>query len=409
VSVLEEVWARLSGEAIVGSHRGDGTAAGIIETMTIETAATPSQPRPSIAGLLGRRALFLIGLAAVAGGISLFLELTHGDPTATFIASAVALAGLAGLVGEGTEQLGQRFGPGLTGVMQSALGNLPEFFIGIFSLRAGLIVVVQSALIGSILANSLLVMGLAFFFGGLKNGVQTFGVQRVRMIAVLLLLAVAALMIPTLATAPGAPDAGHAQDLSVIVAIVLLVLFAASIPFSIGGGPGASSIEPTLEKSEVWPIGLALGLLVASAIGSAFVSDWFVDSLRPALARLGISEAFAGLVIVAIAGNAVENVAGVQQALRNKADLALSLILNSSLQVALALIPALVLISVVLGGPALTLVTSPLIIGALGLTVILGAFVVFDGESTWLEGLALIALYVIIAASVWFGPPIQAP
>ena len=146
-----------------------------------------------------------------------------------------------------------------------------------------------------------------------------------------------------------------------------------------------------------------------AAVGSAFVSDWFVDSLQPALASFGISEAFAGLVIVAIAGNAVENVASVQAALRNQADLAISLVLNSSLQVALALIPALVLISVVIGGTALTLVTSPLLIGALGLSVILTAFVVFDGESTWLEGLALIALYVIIAASVWFGPPIQVP
>ena len=359
--------------------------------------------------ILGRRALVLIGLAAVAGLITLLLEVVDGNPTLTFVASAIALAGLAGLVGEGTEQLGGRFGPGLTGVLQSALGNLPELFIGIFSLQAGLIVVVQSALIGSILANSLLVLGLAFVFGGLKNGTQTFGVQPVRMIATLLVVAVAALMIPTLATAPGAPDAGHAKDLSVIVAVVLLVLFAASIPFSVKGGPGASAIESDAEAGTAWPIQLAVGILVVAAAGSALVSDWFVGSLRPALAQLGISEAFAGLVIVAIAGNAVENVAGVQQALRNKADLAISLILNSSLQVALALIPALVLISVLVGGPALTLVTSPLLIGALGLSVILGAFIVFDGESSWLEGLALIALYVIIAASVWFGPPIQAP
>jgi Ca2+:H+ antiporter len=393
----------------MSSHRRDGTAARIIEMMPAETAPVPVAPRRTVAAVLGKRALVLIAVAVVGGGLSLAMELSHGDPTATFIASAVALAGLAGLVGEGTEQLGQRFGPGLTGVLQSALGNLPELFIGIFSLRAGLIVVVQSALIGSILANSLLVLGLAFVFGGLKNGVQTFGVQPLRMIATLLVVAVAALMIPTLATAPGAPGAGHAKELSVIVAVVLLVLFAASIPFSVGGGPGASSLEPTLESAEVWPIRLAVVMLVVAALGSAFVSNWFVDSLRPALARLGISEAFAGLVIVAIAGNAVENVAGVQQALRNKADLAISLILNSSLQVALALIPALVLVSIVIGGPALTLVTSPLLIGALGLSVILGAFVVFDGESTWLEGLALIALYVIVAASVWFGPPIQAP
>ncbi len=377
--------------------------------MAAETAPVPVEPRRTVAETLGRRALVLITIAVAGGLVALLAKLTGGSPTITFVASAVALAGLAGLVGEGTEQLGGRFGPGLTGVMQSALGNLPELFIGIFSLRAGLVVVVQSALIGSILANSLLVLGLAFFLGGLKHGVLKFGVQPVRMIATLLVLAVAALVIPTLATAPGAPDAGHVQDLSVIAAIVLLVLFAASIPFSIGGGPGAGSIERVVEAHEAWPLQLGVGVLLAAAIGSALVSDWFVDALRPALASLGISEAFAGLVIVAIAGNAVENVAGVQQALRNNVDLAISLILNSSLQVALALIPALVLISVVIGGPALTLVASPLLIGALGLSVILGAFIVFDGESTWLEGLALIALYVIIAASVWFGPPIQAP
>lgn len=377
--------------------------------MAIQTAPSPAAPRRSLPEILGRRALILLGVAAVAGGLSLILELIDGEPTVIFVASAIALAGLAGLVGEGTEQLGQHFGPSRTGVLQSALGNLPELFIGIFSLQAGLIVVVQSALIGSILANILLVLGLAFVLGGLKNGVQSFGVQPVRMIATLLVLAVAALAIPTLATAPGAPDAGHATDLSVITAIVLLILFAASIPFSISGGPGASSLNSELEASQVWPFQLGLTVLVVAAIGSAFVSDWFVNSLRPALASFGISEAFAGLVIVAIAGNAVENVAGVQAAIHNKADLAISLVLNSSLQVALALIPALVLISVVIGGPPLTLVTSPLLIGALGLSVILTAFVVFDGESTWLEGVALIALYVIIAASVWFGPPIKVP
>ena len=369
----------------------------------------PGEPRRSLVAVLGRRALVLAGIAAVAGGLSLILVLGHGSATVIFVASAIALAGLAGLVGEGTEQLGVRFGPGVTGVLQSALGNLPELFIGIFSLRAGLVLVVQSALIGSILANSLLVLGLAFVLGGLRHGVQTFGVQPVRMIATLLVVAVAALAIPTLATQPGEADAGHATDLSVITAVVLLVLFIVSVPYSIKGGPGASALQAQIDPSEVWPLRLGLTVLAVSAIGSAFVSDWFVDALQPALASLGISEAFAGLVIVAIAGNAVENVAGVQAALRNQADLAVSLILNSSLQVALALIPALVLISVVAGGPTLTLVTDPLLIGALGLSVILTAFVVFDGESTWLEGVALVALYVIIAASVWFGPPITLP
>ena len=360
----------------------------------------------ALPGTLGRTASILL---VVAGGLTVataVLQFAGAPHALVFVVSAFALAGLAGLIGSGTDQLGHRLGPGKTGVLQSALGNLPELFISIFALQAGLVVVVQTALVGSILANSLLVLGLAFFFGGRANGVLRFGAEPVRMIAVLLVLAVAALAIPTLATAPGAPDAGHAQELSVFTALVLLVLFAASIPFSISGGPGASAIEAPVDA--VWPLPLAIGLLALSAAGAALVSDWFVTALVPSLASLGISEEFAGLVVVAIAGNAVENVVGVQSAIRNKVDLAASLILNSSLQVALALTPALVIISMVIGGPALTLVLSPLLIGSLGLAVILGALIVFDGEATWLEGLALVALYLIIAASVWYGPRIAA-
>jgi Ca2+:H+ antiporter len=272
-------------------------------------------------------------------------------------------------------------------------------------LQAGLVVVVQAALIGSILANSLLVLGLAFLLGGLKHGTQKFGTQQTRMISTLLVLSVAALAIPTLATAPGAPDAGHASDLSLIVAIVLLVVFAASVPFSLQGGPGAS-VGEAAPVEQIWPLPLALGVLAAAGVGAAFVSDCFVEALKPAMAALGMSEAFAGLVVVAIAGNAVENVVGVQMAMRNNMDLAISLILNSSLQIALALTPALVIISLFLGGAPLTLVVSPLLISSVALATLLTACIVYDGESTWLEGLALIGLYVIIAASLWWGPPI---
>ena len=362
------------------------------------------------AGILdafGRNATVLAVVAVAAGGATFVLRQAGGDHVVVFALSGVALAGLAGLVGEGTDQLGHRFGPGATGVLQSALGNLPELFISIFALQAGLAVVVQTALIGSILANSLLVLGLAFFLGGLRHGTQRFDAPAVRSMAVLLVLAVAALAIPTLATQPGAPDAGHAQDISVFASIVLLVIFGASVPFSIRGGPGASAIESAVESVHAWPLRLALGVLVAAGIGSAVVSDWFVDALRPAMATLGLSEAFVGLVIVAIAGNAVENVVGVQMALRNKPDLAISLILNSSVQVAVALTPALVLISLVVGG-GLTLVLTPLLLAAVTLAALFTAFIVFDGETTWLEGLALLGLYLVVAASVWYGQPIRA-
>lgn len=354
----------------------------------------------------GRNATILGAVAFVATLVTFVLRQVSGDHVVVFVVSAIALAGLAGLVGEGTDQLGHRFGPGATGVLQSALGNLPELFISIFSLQAGLVVVVQTALIGSILANSLLVLGLAFFFGGLRHGAQRFDAPAVRSMAVLLVLAVAALAVPTLSTMPGAPDAGHAQEISVFVSIVLLIVFAASVPFSIRGGPGASEIQAPVEERDVWSLRLSLGVLFAAGIGAALVSDWFVEALRPAMATLGLSEAFVGLVIVAIAGNAVENVVGIQMALRNKPDLAISLILNSSVQVAIALTPALVLISIFVGG-GLTLVLSPLLLAAVTLAALLTAFIVFDGETTWLEGLALIGFYLVIAASVWYGQPIH--
>jgi Ca2+:H+ antiporter len=359
-----------------------------------------------ILATFGRNATIL-GIVAIAATLATFiLRQVGGDHVVVFVISAIALAGLAGLVGEGTDQLGHRFGPGATGVLQSALGNLPELFISIFSLQAGLVVVVQTALIGSILANSMLVLGLAFLFGGLRHGTQRFDAPAVRSMAVLLVLAVAALAVPTLATMPGAPDAGHDREISIFVSVILLIVFAASVPFSIRGGPGASAIQTPVEEIEAWSLRLALGVLLAAGLGAALVSDWFVEALRPAMATLGLSEEFVGLVIVAIAGNAVENVVGIQMALRNKPDLAISLILNSSVQVAIALTPALVLISVFVGG-GLTLILSPLLLAAVALAALLTAFIVFDGETTWLEGLALIGFYLIIAASVWYGQPLH--
>jgi Ca2+:H+ antiporter len=362
-----------------------------------------------ILAVLGRRTIALLIAAAVTVVVSLALVLSGAPPVVTFVATAIALGVLASLVGEGTDQLGARFSPAVTGILQSGLGNLPELFIAIFSLQAGLVVVVQSALIGSILANSLLVLGIAFLVGGLRHGTQRFEGPNVRSIAMLLLLAVAALVIPTLATEPGAPDVGHEADLSVIVSIVLLVVFAASVPYAVRHGGAAAGARGAAELDageQAWPLPLSIGVLTIAAVGAAFVADWFVEALRPAMAALGMSEAFAGLVVVAIAGNAVENVVGVTAAARDKAELAVSLILNSSLQIALALTPALVLLSMVMGGAQLTLVVTPLLAGAVAFSALLTLVIVFDGESNWLEGLALIGLYVIIAASVWWGPTI---
>ena len=337
-------------------------------------------------------------VAAVAAGA---LHYAHANAVIAFVVTAAALALLAMIVGDATAQLGSRLGPGATGILQSSLGNLPELFVCIFALRAGLVGLVQAALIGSILGNALLVFGLALFLGGLKNGTQTFRSEPPKMIATLMILAVAALMIPTLAKELHTPAEAHVNTLDIVSAVVLLVLLAANIYFSVKGDP---AVTPQAEiGSSEWSLGLAIGVLAGAGIGAAFVSDWFVASLEPMMKTFGLSEAFTGLVVVAIAGNSIENIVGIQFAWRNKADYAVSIMLNSSLQIALGLIPILVLLSFVLGGSILTLVLPPMLVAALALAAIVNAFVVYDGESIWLEGLALIGLYCIIAASFWWG------
>lgn len=308
------------------------------------------------------------------------------------------------MVGDATEQLGSRMGPGATGILQSALGNLPELFVCIFALRAGLDKVVQAALIGSILGNSVLVFGLALLLGGLKNGTQKFTSEPPRMTATLMILAFAALAIPTLTRMLHTSAEKHLNALDIYVAIVLLILFFASTYFFLKGDKAVV----TENRSEgthkaLWPLSLTLLVLALAGLGAAFVSDWFVEALQPAMKSLGINDTFAGLVIVAIAGNAIENLVGIQLAIRNQPDYAISVIMNSSLQIALGLFPLLVLLSYVLGGAILSFVLSPMLLACLALAVIVSAFIVFDGESIWLEGLALIGLYCLIAAAFWWG------
>ena len=319
-----------------------------------------------------------------------------------FVVAGVAVALLASVVGRSVEQLGDRFGPGATGVLQSALGNLPELFIGFFALQAGLIAVVQAAIIGSILSNILLVLGLSFVVGGLRNGPQRFDSGRARTSAILMVLATAALVLPSLAQYVHTPAAPHEKALSLIVSVVLLGVFVLSLPAALKRGPVSGEPAEAEREGPHWPLWLAVTLLAGASVAAALVSDWFVHALEPAIDALGISQAFAGLVIVAIAGNAIENVVGIQLAYRNKADFAMSVIIQSPLQIALVLAPALVLLSL-LTATTLTLVFAPMLVVAVAVTVIAVAFVVFDGESTWLEGVTLIALYAIIATAFWWG------
>ena len=346
--------------------------------------------------LVSRSDLREIALAAAlvtVAGVVHYLDVT---PVVSFLVAAAAIALLARLVGGATEQLGGRVGSSAAGVVQSALGNLPELFIALFALHHGLVGVVQAALVGSVIANSVLVLGLAFLVGGLRNGMQRFESSRARMIATLAMMASAILSVPTLAHAFHAPAARHDRALSLICAGVLIVLFFATLPAFLRGGDGQSHEPPR------WSLALTVVVLGGAGLAAAFASDWFVSALQPATHAMHMSQDFAGLVVVAIAGNAVENVVGVQLAARNRPDFAISVIVNSALQVALLLTPLLVFVS--LGfATSLTLVFPTLLAIGLLLSAGIGALVVYDGESTWEEGAILIGLYVVIAASFWWG------
>ncbi|HWH54199.1 MAG TPA: hypothetical protein VNT04_01345 [Gaiellaceae bacterium] len=331
------------------------------------------------------------GLVALAGA----LDLGGVNAIVRFAAAAVALAMLARLVGTATEQLGGRLGAGGAGTVQSALGNLPELFVVLFALHRGLTDVVKAALVGSVLANSLLVLGLAFVAGGLRHGTQQFHSSRARTIGTLLLLSAATLSIPSFAHQLHAPAAAHEETLSLICGGVLIVVFLATLRIFLAGEAG--DLEPPR-----WSLAVTIVVLAAAAAGAVFVSDWFVSALEPATSSLGMSEAFAGLVVVAIAGNAVENVVGVQLAMRNEADFAVSVIVNSALQVALVLTPVILFASLFFA-TNLTLVFPTLLAVVLLLAAIVTAVVVYDGESTWPEGVVLIGLYVVIAAAFWWG------
>ena len=363
---------------------------------------------PSAPGLsaLTRTDRLLLGAAALLSVLA--AATVHAGTVAPFVVSALALAVLAGVVGRSVDQLADRMGPGAVGVLQAGLGNLPELFVCTFALRQGLTVVVTSALIGSILGNLLLVLGLAFVVGGVRHGTLRYTELRARMIMSLLLLSVAAMFVPSLAHYVGAAAGNHEIALSRVTAVVLLAVFALSVPMSLRREQQSDDEEPDEEPDgdtpePDWPSALALTVLVVSALLAAYVSDLFVDALQPAMAALHINEVFAGLVIVAIAGNAVENAVGVKLAWRDRPDHALAVILNSPLQIAVVLAPVLVLLSPVIGGPGFTLVFSPMLMASVGIAVGSVAFLVSDGASDWLEGATMIGLYVLIAAAFWWG------
>jgi Ca2+:H+ antiporter len=342
-----------------------------------------------------------IALATIAAGIARYAS---GVPTlVAFALATVALAGMAWIVSFSTEQVGQRFGPAVTGFMQSTLGNLPEFFVVLFALNSGQLVVAQTSIIGSILVNALLVLGFVLIAGARKSedGVMRFHPRLPNDTATLLLVSTFIIVLIGLSNSANDPASHHIKAISVIGAIALLAVYAAwVVPYlrsdaAAGEGEGHSSGGPRV------PLAVSLGLLAVAGVASAFVSDWFVKALEPTIEQLDISPAFAGLVIVAIAGNAVENVTGIVLAHKGQADLAISVVKNSVAQIAAFLFPLLVLVSLVFSTP-LTFALAPVYIGALFVTALAIWQITGDGEASAFEGWALVGIFVILATVAFY-------
>jgi Ca2+:H+ antiporter len=346
-----------------------------------------------------------IGASFVVAATLGALHYADANAVLQFCLGIVALAFLAWTVGVGTETVGARFGPAATGVLQSTLGNLPELFIVIFALRAGEIVVAQTSILGSLLANALLVLGLAIMAGAWRaeDGIMRFHARLPNDTTMLLMLVVFLIAIISTSLATDDAASNNAVTISAIGAVLILVVYGAWLANYLRAGAGQ---EPAVDHRDAPALGFGVGLAVLALAGvaAAFVSEWFVDVIDPATEDLGISKAFTGLVIVAIAGNAVENVVGIQLAWKRRYDLAISVVKNSVAQIAAFLYPALVLISLffnqhlTFGVPegGLVLVVA-LVFAALAIWQITG-----DGEAPPYEGLALVATYAVLATVVWF-------
>jgi Ca2+:H+ antiporter len=344
----------------------------------------------------GERVTLIVALVAAAGaGVAHYA----GAPSVlAFVVAAVALAALASIVSFATEQVGARFGPAVTGVLQSTLGNLPEFFIVLFALGAGQVVVAQTSVVGSLFANALLVLGAVIIVGARRDGIMRFRARLPQDTATLMLSASFVIVLVALAVASHDEAARHVDALSAVAALCLLAIYGAWLwSYLRSDEPVEAAHEDT---HATVPLAVSVALLAAAGAGAAFASDWFVAALEPAIETLGISQAFAGLVIVAIAGNAVENVVGIVLAAKGDSDLAISVVKNSVAQVAVFLFPLLVLVSF-LFDHHLTFQLAPVYVGAIALTAIALWQITGDGEATVFECVALIAMYVTLGAFAW--------
>ncbi len=325
----------------------------------------------------------------------------HVDQTLIFIVSAIAILGLAWVVGLATERLGAMSGPQVGGILNATFGNIAELIIAFFALQAGLIDVVKASITGSIIGNLLLVLGISVMVGGLRHGTQTFSQRIAGSNAALLVLAAIGLFIPAIfALSAGPSQSGPVTEESILVAVLLIGGYVASLVFQFTnpadtlGGHEA----PEGHAGPAWTRTTTIVVLLAAAGLLALLSEILVDSIDAFIESFDLSPFFVGVIIIPTIGNLAEHLVAVQLAWKNKMEFAMAVTYGSSLQVALFVGPVLVLIGVVMGQP-MNLVFAPLEVAAVAVAVGISALIALDGESNWLEGALLVIVYVILAVS----------
>jgi len=342
--------------------------------------------------------------------LAFLAEVGGWGPVWVFGLSAIGVVPLAGLIGEATESLAHYTGPRLGGLLNATLGNAAELIITIVAIRAGLLDLVKASITGSIIGNLLLVLGFSMVFGGIRNGIQSFDRKQASHNAILLVLTVLILTIPSLFSHYiGEESDPKVEALSLGVAGVMIVLYILGLiySFKVIGSPLTPEAEAVEIIRPTWSVRTSLIVLALSTIGVALLSEILVGAVEPMVASLGISEFFIGIIFIPIIGNVAEHLVAVQVAIRNKMTLSVEIAVSSSLQIALFVAPVLVFISLFFGHP-LNLIFNSLELLALGAGVLIAALVSADGESNWLEGSELLAIYLILALAFLLMPVSQA-
>jgi Ca2+:H+ antiporter len=335
--------------------------------------------------------------------IAFILEFTHGAPIAIFVTSALAILPLAGLIGHATEDLAIRTGSSVGGLLNATFGNVTEMIIAVFLIIEGELEVVKASITGSIIGNVLLVLGLSFLVGGWKREEQRFNLASAGLHSASLVIAVVALMMPALFALTPEANFFRTEAVSVGVSIVLIVTYGLALLFALKThkrffGDTHSHAEAETPR---WSTGRAVTMLAGSTVFVAIMSEFLVGALEPTVEELGISKLFVGLIVVPIVGNAAEHSSAIFLAAKDKMDISIEIAIGSSTQIALFVAPMLVFISLIIGNP-MDFIFTGFEIAAVGFSSAILAFIALDGRSNWLEGVQLLAAYVIMAISFFF-------